>query len=456
LSSIEAVDAPGLATLGPPGRADLQRDLARLAQPIGGVFRPSIRVRPLTGEPKFFIRLADVGKCGSMPSRPATARVERPRPVISVGTSVGEDDAMFLAHAEGLERYATCAVHDGQFVVASANELGSQALDLESIPRCSAEELRHPKCRLVTPRKDVEMRWVRGWSMFESRMVHVPAALVYLHVPLTPAERIATPITTGCAAYTSYDGALLRGILEVVERDALSVVWLQRLPLPRIAIDVVPSDLAPEWDLYQRASPDLEYLFFDATTDLGVFTVYALQIARGDPRVRTLVSCATDVNPARAIAKAIRDLAHLRTAFRHEHSIPSDWDDFVDLLDGATFMARASQAPAFEFLTRTPHVRSLSSLLPTEDHASTEDTLAAILRRLRRDGFDVYAIDLSTDEAIRCGIRVVRAIIPGLQPLSLSYRARYLGHGRVFDAPRRMGYPVAPEPDINPFPQPFA
>jgi ribosomal protein S12 methylthiotransferase accessory factor len=51
---------------------------------------------------------------------------------------------------------------------------------------------------------------------------------------------------------------------------------------------------------------------------------------------------------------------------------------------------------------------------------------------------------------------VVRVIIPALQPLSFSYRARYLGHARLYQAPRLMGHPVREEADLNPWPQPFA
>jgi ribosomal protein S12 methylthiotransferase accessory factor len=67
----------------------------------------------------------------------------------------------------------------------------------------------------------------------------------------------------------------------------------------------------------------------------------------------------------------------------------------------------------------------------------------------------VYAVDLSTDEAIRAGFRVVRVLIPSLQPLSFHYRARYLGHPRLYDAPAKMGYAVRAEGELNPWPQAF-
>jgi ribosomal protein S12 methylthiotransferase accessory factor len=53
-------------------------------------------------------------------------------------------------------------------------------------------------------------------------------------------------------------------------------------------------------------------------------------------------------------------------------------------------------------------------------------------------------------------MNVVRAIVPGLQPLTFHYRARFLGHPRLYQAPARMGYPTRLEAELNAWPQPFA
>jgi ribosomal protein S12 methylthiotransferase accessory factor len=69
---------------------------------------------------------------------------------------------------------------------------------------------------------------------------------------------------------------------------------------------------------------------------------------------------------------------------------------------------------------------------------------------------EAFVVDLSTDEALRCGVRIVRVLIPALQPLSFNYRARYLGHPRLYDAPMQMGHPVHQEEQLNHWPQPFS
>jgi ribosomal protein S12 methylthiotransferase accessory factor len=79
-----------------------------------------------------------------------------------------------------------------------------------------------------------------------------------------------------------------------------------------------------------------------------------------------------------------------------------------------------------------------------------------VLDKLKRKSLDAYAVDLTSDEALRAGVRVVQVIIPGLQPVGFPYRSRYLGHPRLYEAPKQMGYPVYSEEEINPWPQPFA
>jgi ribosomal protein S12 methylthiotransferase accessory factor len=280
--------------------------------------------------------------------------------------------------------------------------------------------------------------------------------MTYLHTGITsPSEKICVQITTGCAAHVSYDRALLNAILEVVERDALSITWLQQLPLPRIEIDSFSSPLGEYWDRYQKCSEDLTYAFFDATTDLEIPTVYGLQISPTDKRLTTLVSCASAMTPALAVIKVMREMEALRIAFRNPPPVPQDCDDYTELMHGATFMARAEQADKFDFLLRSGRSTALSNI-PSLQCSDEKEGLRTILERFRHKRLDVYAVDLSTDEALRSGVRVVRVIIPGLQPFSFKYRAQYLGHPRLYEAPKKMRHRVRKEAELNPWPQPFA
>lgn len=432
--------------------------LEDLVQPVGGLVGRAFQLPIEAGEPRFPIASVSMGDIGQPLAGVANALngSSAAGTLDGAGGSLEYAEAKIRAIAEGLERYSTCAYSEQQWVWASAEELGREALDLDTLPRCSESELAHPRCPLVAPDKHAPIRWVRGLSLLDGRVIWVPAVMVFLHFPfLSQGERMWLPISTGCAAHTSLERALLGAIGEVLERDAISLIWLQQLQLPRIEFDVVPAWLQAYLDQNERARSGVEHLFFDATTDMGVPTVYSLQLSPRNDILAALVMCSTELDPGVAVAKVIRESASSRIAMRAHHDVPARLDDFIRVFDGAAYMGHRDRLAAFDFLVNTPRRRRLSEM-PTIGTGDTHQDLLNLLERLRQRQMDVYAVDISTDEALRAGMRVVRVIIPGLQPLSFSYRARYLGHPRLYDAPRRMGYAVHRETEINSWPQPFA
>jgi ribosomal protein S12 methylthiotransferase accessory factor len=431
--------------------------LDQLCQPVGGLIQGHTRFGTPDDEPGLITRLERLGDISQARGQWGTARNgKRPaNDIQGAGVGLNDKDAALRARGEALERYCTSLFSRDQFIEASAEELGKEALDLDTIARCSPAELAKPKCPLAAPDKKAPIRWVKSISLMSGQMVYVPVVMAYLHAGFAvPGERFWFPITTGCAGYTSLDRAILKAILEVIERDAITITWLQQLPLPRIEVDQLPAEQAEYWERFLRSSRELEYTFFDATTDLGVPTIYGVQRCRVNRRLTTMVSCGTSTNAAEAIVGNLREIASCRTAFRRPKTTPEQVEDFHDIFHGATYMARAEHAGAFDFLLNSNRTRSLDEIKPIE--GDDRQVLHILLERLRRLDMQVYAVELSTDEALRAGVRVVRVIIPGLQPISFNQRARYLGHPRLYQAPRNMGYEARSEAELNPWPQPFA
>jgi ribosomal protein S12 methylthiotransferase accessory factor len=426
-----------------------------LLQPLGGLFTEITKFRPRADEPRLATRVVGLGTLHEVWPHIMKRAGSRRAAIHGSGVGLEEQDAVLPALVEALERYCASVHRPEQFTWATAEELGDHALDLDTIPRCTKTELSHPRCPLIAPDKKAPIRWVKGLSLLDGRVIYLPAVMVYLFTGYaSPGERIWIPISTGCAGHTSFERALLGAILEVIERDALSILWLQKLPFPRIALDSVTPLLVKYLERYQQGPRDLEYIFFDATTDLEVPTVYGVQIARENSRLTTLVSCSAAMHPAEAVIKVIRDMSGCRRSLRKPPAPPSDWDDFTELLHGASYMAYAAQAHAFDFLLQSSRKQRLSAMHELESE-NDQRSLALLLKRLSHKGLAVYAVDLSTDEALRSGVRVVRVLIPGLQPFSGCYLAQYKAHPRLYDAPRQMGYTVRSEEQLNRWPQPF-
>ena len=413
--------------------------LETLVAPSTGLIDRVCELAAHPGETRFQVQTALLGDINQAMDSYAWARMNHPIacPGDGSGSGLTANEARLRAIAEALERYASCVYDEKQFVWATGAELGQEALDLDTVPKCSDDEYSHPSCPVVRPDKHAPIRWVRGVSLHDGRATWIPAVLSFLNLPaLTAAERFCLPISTGCAAHVSVEQALLSGLCEVIERDAVSLTWLQRLALPRIVADASEH-------------------FFDATTDLGVPTLYCVQVAPHSERLAVVVGCDAGLDASVSLAKLRREVASCRIGLQMPRSSASDRDAFLSVYDGALYMARPERLEAFGFLLKTTTHRTLAEM-PKLETGSARRNLLEILGRLRRAGYEAYAVDLTTDEACRVGMRVVRVVVPGLMPLSFSYRARFLGHSRLYDAPRRMGHPVQGEADINPWPQPFA
>lgn len=387
------------------------------------------------------------------PAHTRTLSKESMEAIHGTGSSVSTTEARIPALGELLERYCATIYSEQNFVVSSARSLTGNCLSLAAVPQCSMRELLDPLCPVSPPDQDIPIRWVRSVCLTEDRDCFVPACMVYPALThCNSGERFAFPISTGCAAHVSMEQAVIAGLCEVLERDAISLTWLQMLSLPELISDSVPNDLSPEWQAHLFSSKDIHCRFFDATTDIGIPTVYGIQHVERDRRACYIASCATDLDFPAALSKVRRDMAVSSIGFRHPRSFPDHREDCSGLWDGAIYMARSDMSHAYNFLLG--HSVGVN-FVDLNAKAETDD-LSTLLRRLSGLGHPVYAVDLTTDEALHAGMRVVKVLVPTLQPLSFSYRARFLGHPRLYTAPKRMGYKVLSEDEINPWPQPFA
>ncbi len=429
---------------------------ARLLLPEGGILGGVVRVIGDDVSPDFEMAHSNLGNL-----TPVFPHVRAPNGNDASGESLGGSGAdvdvelaWLRAVMEGAERYASMAYHLDEFVVASGNELGSAAIDLDTIPRCSDRELADPKCPYVRADKAKPIRWAKGWSLVDRRERYVPAVMSHLYFRPAPEENFWQMISTGVAAHVTLEAALVSAICEVIERDSIALTWLARLPLPRIDLPMTPPvDLANNIDRLSRSL--IRHDCFDATTDVGIPTVYAVQTMDHHPFLSQYVNCATEFDAARAYAKTIREAAPARTVFEDGYDHAAEVEDFASLHDGAAYLGKPEHRHEFDFLLRSPHRRALGDIGVAAPEGNAE-RLKFLVERLGGMGMDIIALDVTTRELRELGIWVVRAVIPGLMPMTSTQSGRFLGHPRLYDYPKAAGFGALREEDVNPAPQPFA
>lgn len=335
------------------------------------------------------------------------------------GADVTSEMAWLRAVMEGVERYASMAYTEEEFLVASGNELGDEALDLNTIPRCSKSEYLNPKCPYAPADKSKPIRWIKGYSLTEKKYKYVPALMTHLYLKPGPDERFWQMISTGTAAHFNLDSALVSGINEVIERDAIALTWLAKLPLSKID---VPSPPPPEVaaNLSRLAKSRVKHTGFDATTDFGIPTVYSVQTLEGHPHLSQYVNCSTEFSALDAYAKTIREAAPARPVFNDGIDVPDDLSDFVSLHHGAAYLGRPEFRDEFGFLlssSGTIGIGDMGGYFPEDDNAR----LSVLIDKLKSMNMEAIAVDLTTEDLREVGVWVVKVVIPGLMPMTSTH-----------------------------------
>lgn len=369
-------------------------------------------------------------------------------PQTGTGRVLDSDLAETIAIAEAAERYVG-ALPMGETIEATANELADTAIDPATIARCSPTEYARDDCELVPFDPDAPIRWIAGRDLHTGEQTWVPAVMACYGFHTRPAERFNFQISTGYAVHIDPARALLGGLLEVIERDAVSLTWLQRLPLPPLAARSINGPVAQLLDIAHRRFLDTR--LFNATTDTRVPTVYVLQRSPHDAQAANIIGAGTGRTLAEAAEKALIEVLTIRPLFHDDTPV----DTFGGITDGARYMGVPERAHAFDFLTDGYADRPASDdcdELPDEPR----DAIVDVLGRLTRLGMRAVCVDRTTTELREVGLCALTVVIPQLQPMSLHPAVQFRAHPRLTTATRRMGYPVLGEQEQNQWPQPFA
>lgn len=174
------------------------------------------------------------------------ARTDNKQIVSGISTSWAE--AKLKAIAEGYERQQAAAVRWD--VQSSARELTEAWLD----PRVVAPLTTEQRSKLPYLREfheGLEIEWVRGHD-YMGKPVMVPIDLVFYPIHDLGRKLVVDTCSSGFSAFTSFDEAVNRGILELVERDALMRHWLEKTRPRQVNFNALPIHLQNRVDYWRE------------------------------------------------------------------------------------------------------------------------------------------------------------------------------------------------------------
>lgn len=352
--------------------------------------------------------------------------------------------AMTKCVYELLERVWSPAADPPSMVHGARAALGALATD----PRCFAllSEGEIAGSNYPAYHDGIELYWVRAWRIADESGTLEPALLpAHLVHPgfgnLHPEQNFVPTLSTGLAAGSRADDAILRGLYEVVERDAAAAGWLARIAPRRIDPQDRFSPAARDV-LASLAVDGFDVAFLDLTLDVPIPVVLAIiRNPRREEAFAAALGLGCNLARPRAAEKALNEA--LQVMLKH-------WE-----FPGGTGIARREGAP--DLAQRAALDSMLATAcnlnLPAEEDVAgdlaetgTEADLRRCLGMLRARGHEVYVADL-TPPLAEAGFRLLRVFVAGLQPMLYEETLRRLANERLRVLPQRLGRALGPVPE---------
>lgn len=425
----------------------LPHPLRRAVSPYTGIVRSVEECLAATAEPRLFQASCEVGDDERLVGFPLGH-------LAGIGGTGGtRAEAAAAAVGEAIERYSASYVPRERFVTARAEEL-PRAVAPERFAPFSERQLAEPGFLFRRFSSDTYATWVEGVELPGGEPAWLPAEYVFLGPAGVPTERPVTYGTSsGLACGDGWEETVLRGLCELLERDAFMLVWANRLSLPLLELDAAHAALEAPF-----AGTGLQY----AAVDLSVFHGFpiVLGVVRAGQRFLGAIGVGAAAAPTaeRAWWKALAEAFATRAAGATLTALAGGGavHEVTSFEDHIRYYARGDRAGATAFLDAAAERRSLASVPPLEGETAGA-RIEALCRRVQAAGSNAYAVDVTAPDVAALGLTVTRVVAPELCRLEVSHRARFLGGRRLYEAAAALGLRPGglDEDDLNPDPHPF-
>lgn len=424
--------------------------------PCTGIVPFTLDVEMERGDPDLFVVVAETAD---------TTLYGFPHKVASNGSgaALSHQAAYGAAVGECIERYALSVSHPEDLLFGSSIDLLRQGESPITPDRFAFFD---PSQFVDIPfapfQDDTRVAWTRAANLTRQQDCLVPAC--FIHVPYTPpfldrGERlVATAISTGAACSDSRPGALLKGICELVERDAFVIMWRSRLVCPRVSIDP-NSELYPIFvDRFLR--PGLEYTLVYTTLDLSIPSFFGILIDTRRTPPGIVVGGAAHLDPRQAALKTLSELVQGLKWMDYaegQHLVPEPgFRNIRSFTDRARLYASHDMHEALDFVFQHPNEILLSEI-PSLRTATPRGDLGKCLSLLDERGLEVLGVDLTPCDAEECGLYVTKAIIPECETMEGDHLIPFLGGRRWRTVPYHLGHldQMPTLASINPYPHPY-
>lgn len=326
--------------------------------------------------------------------------------------------------AEAFERYASGCVRIDK--ISSAEKLEKTFIDPRLITPLSFEQYERLGLELFNPKR--EWQWVIGQRLANKEDVYVAVDNVFY--PLY-AEELGRGLccnsnSSGVAAHFNKEIAIEKALLELIERDAIAVVWGSQKKVAALPCIMASESVCSRVNFLKSQKKEVKFLNFT----LDSIPVAVCLIYSADNKYPYLASgAAADFSFGAAMERSFNEAEYMFLSWRKARPKKiSNLNEVVSTLDhGKLYFHQGQQ-------------QHLSWLMDAEEKKPKKgrNEIDIFLQ------FDPIVVDITPSK--EASLSVVRVISEKLMPISFGYGSEYSGHSRLkmLGLKWKRGFPAQP------------
>ena len=295
--------------------------------------------------------------------------------------------------------------------------------------------------------EDIEYEWAEAYEYTSGLKKYVLADHVYFpYFPGRPYYAFAN--SSGCAAYPKEKTAVEKAVLELIERDAFMNAYLCQLDLPVVAQKTIPTEI-------QKRIIDLQRIGFkvwikDHSLDLA--PVMFVFVQNEELKFTACASCSS-FDLEYGLSRALTEVEAAILA-RLQNGAPTKIkpSEVGFPLDHGRLYGQERYFREADFLAL-----SRKKISFREIGCKVSYNWGDLVNKLSQKELEIIIVplNLSKEYGGNGDLHIVRAIIPGLVPMTFGFRQEPAGMRRIYEIAERFKGKKLSYNDLMKFPHPF-
>ena len=382
-----------------------------------------------------------------------------------------KEKTIWKSLAEAIERYlwySSDNFYKNIIKKSSYKGIKNNVLNIFSLAGFSEEQKN--KFPILQFNENTIFNWVPTYSLISKRKIFCPIQLVSAlnfnqkvkrskNLDKKTEPMLRWCVTTGLSTGRNLEEAIVKGILEVIERDAFMISYLNKLSPPLVDLEYLSAqdeEIAKIIKNFKRYN--LEIYALQLPTDFpDIHIIAALIIDRTGLGPAFSVGASADFNLKTTLLDALSESLSIRFALKFKDRFKNKiYLNKIGQEERIIYWAKPENLPKIEFFLKGEKIKidlKQNFYEKTDDRKYYKEKLKILIKELKEKNYEACYVELTTKEIKKLNLRSVFVVIPELQPLHLDESIPYFGGKRLKEVPLKLGY--QPLEILNQEPHPF-